>query len=126
MTGSEHRAGRIVWTDLTVPDADAIRAFYEAVVGWGSSPQDGDFNMLAPGSPEPTTGICYARGPNRNLPAQWLTYVVVEDLDQSLTTCVALGGTIVDGPRSVGPNRFAVIRDPAGAVLALFLPAGPK
>jgi predicted enzyme related to lactoylglutathione lyase len=28
------KAGSIVWTDLTVPDATAIRAFYAGVTGW--------------------------------------------------------------------------------------------
>ena len=31
-----------------------------------------DFNMLRPGSGKPVAGICHARGPNANLPAQWL------------------------------------------------------
>ena len=28
--------GTIGWTDLTVPDADGLRDFYSAVVGWGA------------------------------------------------------------------------------------------
>jgi predicted enzyme related to lactoylglutathione lyase len=30
--------GSIGWVDLTVPECDAIRSFYERVVGWTSQP----------------------------------------------------------------------------------------
>ena len=30
--------GSIVWRDLTVPDAAAIKDFYSQVVGWKSAP----------------------------------------------------------------------------------------
>lgn len=44
--------GAIVWTDLTVDDAERVRDFYSAVVGWVASPVEmegySDFNMNAP------------------------------------------------------------------------------
>ena len=67
-------------------------------------------------------GICHARGSNANLPAQWLMYVVVEDVEASARHCVELGGELLDGPRELGGGRFCVIRDPAGAVCALYTP----
>ena len=54
-----------------------------------------------------------------NLPAQWLLYVNVDDIDSSLRRAVELGGHLINGPRKMGKNRFCVIRDPAGAVMAL-------
>jgi predicted enzyme related to lactoylglutathione lyase len=30
--------GKISWVDLTIPDAEAVRTFYEAVAGWTSDP----------------------------------------------------------------------------------------
>jgi uncharacterized protein len=38
----------------------------------------------------------------------------------SAQKCQELGGTILDGPRSMGGHLFCVIRDPAGAICALF------
>jgi predicted enzyme related to lactoylglutathione lyase len=120
----QSQIGTVAWRDLTVPDAEAIRDFYRAVAGWESQivEMDGynDFNMVAPASGEAVAGICHARGTNAGLPAQWLLYVVVEDLDRSTTRCVEKGGTVIDGPRSLGSGRFSVIRDPAGAVCALY------
>jgi predicted enzyme related to lactoylglutathione lyase len=78
-----------------------------------------DFDMLAPGSDEPVTGICYARGANAALPPQWLIYITVDDVDKSASRCVELGGKVLDGPRMMGSSQFCVIQDPAGAVAAL-------
>jgi predicted enzyme related to lactoylglutathione lyase len=117
--------GSITWTDLTVHKAGEIRSFYESVVGWKSSEVDmsgyEDFCMNEPESGNTVAGICHARGENANLPAQWLVYITVEDLAKSLDACKRLGGQIVAGPRDMGgQGSVAVIKDPAGAVAALF------
>ena len=120
------QVGTVLWRDLTVPDAERVREFYEQVVGWSSSPVDmgsySDYNMIPPSGTDPVAGVCHARGTNADLPAQWLMYIVVEDVDQSVEACVRLGGRVVSGPRSMGGARFAVIADPAGAVCALYQP----
>ena len=41
-------------------------------------------------------------------------------LDASLAEVAALGGQTLTTPREMGDGRMAVIRDPAGAVAALF------
>ena len=119
--------GSISWTDLTVPDADAVRQFYATVVGWHSTPVDmdgySDFCMAAPGDDKVVAGICHARGANADLPAQWLVYITVADVAVSASECVRLGGKVLSGPRDMGNGRMIVIQDPAGAVAALFQPA---
>lgn len=120
--------GTIAWIDLTVPDAGEVRQFYETVTGWTSSGVDmggySDFNMTPPASDRPVAGVCHARGSNADLPAQWLIYVIVADLDASLRRTADLGGAVVAGPKNMGgQGRYAVIRDPAGAVAALWQPA---
>jgi predicted enzyme related to lactoylglutathione lyase len=79
-----------------------------------------DFTMTPPGTKEAVAGVCHARGANADLPAQWLIYIAVEDLDQSLAACADLGGEILVPPRQMGEDRFGVIQDPAGAVCALY------
>ena len=122
------RIGTISWADLTVAAAPAVRDFYRAVVGWESVDVEmggySDFCMNLPGSGDPIAGICHARGANANLPPQWLIYINVLDLDQSMARCVEGGGAVLAGPRAMGSQgRFCVIRDPAGAAVALFEPA---
>jgi len=128
MSDAKPDIGTITWTDLTVDDAGELRDFYSEVVGWQPSPVDmggySDFTMIAPGSGKPIAGICHARGGNAGLPPQWLVYITVEDVDRSAARCVERGGEVIVGPKNMeGHGRYCVIRDPAGAVAALYAPA---
>lgn len=119
------KIGHIMWVDLTTPETDKIRDFYTEVVGWKVSPVDmggyDDYCMIPRDSEAPVAGVCHARGTNEGLPRHWLIYITVENLDDSLRRCQELGGRVIHGPRDMGgPQRFAVIEDPSGAVAALF------
>jgi hypothetical protein len=50
-------SGQIGWIDLTVPDAPALRDFYQGVTGWTPSPVEmggyQDFCMHPSGEPQP-------------------------------------------------------------------------
>lgn len=120
------RPGTILWHDLTVEHAGRLREFYEQVAGWQGSPVEmqgySDFTMSPPGG-DPVAGVCHARGPNADLPPQWLMYIGVADLDAAIAACERLGGRVVRAPKTMGGARYCVIADPAGAVCALFQPA---
>jgi len=92
MSGEEAgKIGTICWQDLTVPNAEEVRDFYQAVVGWSSRAEDmggyEDYHMISPSTGERAAGVCHARGTNANVPAQWLVYIVVEDVDRSTERC---------------------------------------
>ena len=76
--------------------------------------------MVEPETGEAMAGVCHARGSNADLPPQWLIYIVVMDVERSARRCSELGGEVMAGPRPLGNGRFCVIRDPAGAVCALY------
>jgi predicted enzyme related to lactoylglutathione lyase len=116
-----------VWNDLTVAEAEMVRDFCSAVVGWKFEPVEmggySDYNMNLPSSGQPVAGVCHARGVNADLPAQWLLYVAVESLDRSVERCLEHGGRILAGPKDMGSHsRYCVIQDPAGAVIAVIGP----
>jgi len=116
--------GMVAWRDLTVDDASGVSAFYAAVVGWKADAVEmggySDFNMCMPDSGEPAVGVCHSRDSNQGIPAQWLMYVIVEDLASSLEACRSGGGQVVREPAALMGGSFAIIQDPAGAVLALY------
>jgi len=117
--------GSVTWNDLTVPNAEEVRDFYSKVVGWNYEPIDlggySDFSMISPGDGKTVAGVCHARGVNAGLPAQWLIYITVENIEASIKNCIDLGGSIIMGPRQMGEQgKYCVIKDPAGAVAALF------
>jgi predicted enzyme related to lactoylglutathione lyase len=115
--------GKIEWMDLTVPDAGYLKKFYTSVVGWSSNEVDmgsySDFNLNLPGTEDTIAGVCHSRNSNANIPSQWLIYVRVENVAGSAEQCKKMGGEVLDGPRRVGGSNFCVIKDPAGAVMAL-------
>jgi len=125
-TSSIIQPGMVIWRDLTVQDADRIRHFYERVIGWKSLPATSegyrDFNMVIAKSGEKVAGIRQARQSFVALPPQWLIYILVEDVERSVAICKQLGGEVLIAPRHLGRCRFCTIRDPAGAVCALYQP----
>ena len=120
MPQEQSKLGKIQWVDLTVPDAPRVRNFYKAVVGWEPSGVDmggyEDVNMTPPGSDKPAAGICHARGVNAHIPAQWMIYVLVKDLDASLAQVEQLGGKVLHRHS----HGHGLIQDPAGAVMMIY------
>lgn len=125
MTASQtHAIGTLIGFDITVPDAEPLRDFYASVIGWKVEPfaMEGydDYFMKSPATGDTVAGVCHARGENADLPPRWLAYVVVEDLAASMQRCTEQGGSLVTGVKgSEVETRYCVIRDPAGAELAL-------
>lgn len=116
--------GTIVHLDLTVENAETVRDFYCEVLGWTATPLSmGDYDDYVMVSPdgEHVGGVCHARGENAGMPPVWISYVKVPDLDAALEAVRRSGGEVrVDPKGDPGAWRFAVIADPAGALLGLF------
>lgn len=123
MSEQQGSPGEIVWHDLTVPNADEVRDFYSAVVGWKVQHLDmggyADYCMLHEQTGAVVSGVVHAQGVNADLPPVWLMYVKVASLEASMAACKRLGGTVMVGPKSLGEGHYCVIRDPGGAMLAL-------
>jgi len=90
----EHLTARrtwgITWVDLTVENAEHIRDFYSAVVGWHPEPVAmGDYQDYSVVSSSPSgsavAGVCHARSVNAGLPRQWLIFITVADLDEAVS-----------------------------------------
>jgi predicted enzyme related to lactoylglutathione lyase len=122
------KAGMITWHDLTVENAEEVRDFYQRVVGW--KPQDvqvedySDYNMTDPRSGESVAGVCHKKGPNKSLPSQWLMYITVSDINESVETAEKHGGKVIKRIEDMGSGKYAIVQDPAGAVFALYEEAG--
>ncbi len=129
MSDSDSKAtGSIGWCDLTIGDAERVKDFYREVVGWTATEVDmggySDYCMNEPGTGKGIAGVCHAQGVNAGLPAQWLIYIMVEDLEKSVARALEMEGAVVAGPNVAGGHgRYCVIKDPAGAVFALFEPS---
>ncbi|WP_152360244.1 VOC family protein [Microlunatus speluncae] len=108
--------GQPSYIELGVPDADAARTFYGALLGWRPS------GAAGPGSVStPTLDIgLHGEDPQPGL----LVFLDVDDLDAAIGRVAELGGQ-VHGPvvEDEGFGRFAVCTDDQGVRFALRRPS---
>lgn len=121
---SDTKIGTMAWLDLSVTNATEIKSFYEDVIGWKTENiamgEYDDYAMLEPINNEAVAGVCHAQGVNKDLPPAWLPYFLVADIEASITCVTAKGGALVSEVKSMGSDKYAVIKDPAGAVCAIY------
>jgi predicted enzyme related to lactoylglutathione lyase len=111
--------GALSWNELASPDLDASGAFYSALFGWTITPFEG--------SPQPYLTI--KNGDRNNggireldpgMPPHWLVYFGTAELEAALAKIEELGGSELAGPIDIGMAKIAIVRDPQGAVFALY------
>lgn len=123
----KYNIGAIVSADITVPKADLLKDFYTQVIGWQTedfSMKDGDGAytdyVMKDDAGNWAGGICHSRGVNKDLPPQWIVYINVADIAQSVRKCVELGGKVLkESKNAEGEYQYALLQDPLGAVLAV-------
>jgi predicted enzyme related to lactoylglutathione lyase len=115
--------GALTMNELDTRDLDGAGRFYGEVFGWELEPIEvggkvvyGSFKLdgrLVAGA--------LPMGPEfpPEVPANWVPYFGVEDLDASAERAVSLGGQSLMGPIQVPAGRFVVLRDPQGAVFCI-------
>ncbi len=119
--------GSIHWSELLTPDPDAAKAFFEATAGWSVEAFDmpnGKYWVCMAGG-APVAGIMDVAATGKpDGPAQWMTYIEVDDIDATVGTVAASGGTVAHPPFDVpSVGRIAMIVDPTGAVVGMITPA---
>jgi predicted enzyme related to lactoylglutathione lyase len=117
--------GRVCWNELLCQDEEAAERFYAGLFGWGSEPKDlgqmGTYRVQTLGGKQ-AAGLM--KNPGNGAPDTWLAYFLVEDLAASTNRAKELGATaIMESAPIPGLGSFSLVRDPLGAVLALFQPS---
>lgn len=115
--------GHFGWNELVTTDDAAARKFYTSLLGWKTEPFGGggvDYTILKKGDTQ-VGGLMKA--PKPGMPAQWVPYIFVDDVDATVTNATKLGATACMPPMDI-PNvgRIAVISDPQGAVFGIIKP----
>jgi predicted enzyme related to lactoylglutathione lyase len=125
---TSYPVGTFSWVDLATSDVAAAKSFYTSILGWEYEDRgagggvvytmcrlDGDVvaGMYEMQEDTRTRGV----GPH------WMSYVTVEDADGTAARAAELGGPVVDDAFDVlDVGRMAVLRDPQGAVFAVWEP----
>ena len=117
--------GALLWNELNTREPGAAKAFYGDVFGWSFEEREfetGTYNSLKVG--DTTVGGMIditGRAPDE-VPAHWLVYFDVEDVDATVAKLQELGGSVSFGPVDIVAGRMAVVSDPFGAVFAVIKP----
>ncbi|MEK6238148.1 MAG: VOC family protein [Planctomycetales bacterium] len=121
--------GRFVWHDLMTTDVDAALAFYTGLFPeWTvtAMKMEGGFTYRMINSGGLDSGGIVPLESGGEIPSHWISYIAVEDCDAAVQAIEDRGGTCcipaVDMP-DVG--RFAVMKDPQGALIKPFQLAFP-
>lgn len=120
--------GTFCWIDLGATDGEGAKKFYTELFGWSFTD-----NPVGPGMVytilklgDKDVGALYQTSPEmtaQGIPPHWLSYVSVTSADETAKTAKTLGGTLMKEPFDVfDVGRMAVVRDPTGAVFALWQP----
>jgi predicted enzyme related to lactoylglutathione lyase len=113
-------AGVFVWDELGTTDADGAQRFYEEVFGWTTKDMGEDFGgyRIFQRGEEQIAGLM--ANPKPEIPAMWTPYVGVEDPDATCKKASDLGAQVIVEPTDIPTvGRFAILKDPQGAVFGI-------
>lgn len=120
VAASTPRAGEFVWHDLITDDAAACRTFYASLFGWTFQPGQGvepGYVVIKAGDDLIGGIVSVEKG---RVPSQWLSYVMVANVDQASAAFGQAGGRVIREPLDVRKDlRIAVVGDAQGAPLGL-------
>jgi len=115
-------AGVPCWVETLQPDVQAALDFYGPVFGWDFAGPG-----ATPGDPPGQYFVGRLRGrdvagvgslPDPAQRPSWVTYIRVDDADETIAKAKLAGGKLLDGPIDAPPaGRLAVLADPSGAVV---------
>jgi len=129
---ADYKPGTFCWVELGTSNGEEAKNFYTKLFGWG-------FNDIPIGPNEVYTilklndksvGALYQLNSEmkaQGIPPNWLSYVSVTSADETAQKSKDAGGTLMKEPFDVFDlGRMAVVKDPTGAVFALWQPGTNK
>lgn len=118
-------ANPFVHVELQTSDLAKAKDFYSRLFDWKLE------DIPATGGEMPYTLINVGGGtgggmfanPDPKVPPHWLAYVGVDDIEASTRKARELGATVLQDVMQIADyGRLSVIRDPTGAVIAMWQP----
>ncbi|HLJ83540.1 MAG TPA: VOC family protein [Candidatus Eremiobacteraceae bacterium] len=115
--------GAVCWHDLNTPKAGIAAKFYAKVFGWKWSAKDVSGKKYTTFQLGKQSACGMWPIPMKGLPPSWVTHWQVTDCAKLVTKVKRLGGRVVMGATAVpGVCRFAILKDPKGAVFGILEP----
>ena len=116
--------GRFAWYELITTEAEAAKAFYSKVMGWGmldASVASRAYTLFTAGN-DLVSGLTNLPEEEQRIGGKpaWIGYIAVDDVDETAGRIANLGGTVHVPPTDViNVSRFSIFADPQTARLGL-------
>lgn len=123
---ADYKPGTFCWVELGTSNSPQAKNFYTKLFGWGFTDNpigpDQVYTMLKLGDKD--VGALYqltSEMTSQGVPPNWMSYVSVTNADETAQKIKDAGGTLMKEPFDVFTvGRMAVVKDPTGAVFALW------
>ncbi|MEM8640276.1 MAG: VOC family protein [Cyanobacteria bacterium P01_G01_bin.54] len=118
--------GVFCWVDLATSDPEAAQDFYGELLGWSfedRSPTDAPPYWMALKGDRSVAALfpLAEEMQTQQIPPHWQSYINVTDIDATLATWQAQGGTVISPAFAVmNYGRMAIVQDPTGAMVNLW------
>jgi hypothetical protein len=116
-------AGALCWADLNTSDTKKASDFYSGLFGWQivADEKDKSGYLHIKNGEHFIGGMPPGAHQQPGMPAHWLPYIWVDDVDASAAKAKQMGAKLCLEPLTIDDvGRMAVIADPQGAVFAIF------
>jgi predicted enzyme related to lactoylglutathione lyase len=117
--------GVFVWDELRTTDVADAKRVYGEVIGWTARdvPMGEEYTYTIFERPGGVDAAGCGPMDESPAPPHWLAYIAPDDIDTAATRAPDLGATVLMPPTDIpGIGRFAILQDPVGAVVGLYLP----
>jgi len=120
--------GSLGWNELATNDPAKARDFYTGLFGWRTDVMNVGMEYTVFLDDQGPLAGAYALTPEmEGMPTCWLPYFSVEDPDALAAKAASLGGTVLKEAADIpGIGRFAMLRDPQGAMFYVMRFAPPS
>ena len=115
--------GTLCWADLSTPDVKGASDFYSRLFGWQicADPKDTSGYLHIKNGEHFIGGVPPSKYRQPGVPAHWMAYFLVDDVDTSAAKAKQMGANFCVPPMTVeGVGRMSILADPQGAVFAIF------
>ena len=116
--------GNFCWNELMTPDAKKAKEFYRSLFGWEFQEREVGgipYNMIKAGGQEGGGLMQISADEAGKIPPHWMTYVNVDNVDESVIKAQKLGAKVIAPATAVEDyGRFAILQDPTGAHIGLW------
>lgn len=118
------KSGEFCWNELMTSDVAKSKAFYTTLFGWETHDHDMGhmvYTVLKKGDQDVGGLMQIPQGHEKEIPPHWMSYINVDNVDETAEKAKKLGANIKQPPMDIGDyGRIAVLQDPTGAYIAIW------